>query len=251
MLSNSYFHIAGSTEDAAAQCATLMVERIRAAIDERGQATVALSGGSTPAKLFPLLAEAEVDWKRVHIFFADERMVPPTDDASNFRLAQTLFFALPPVPAANIHRIRGEEDPEEAAAAYEQELVEVFGLDEEEDEIPAFDLIHLGMGDDAHIASLFPGEPAIDDLDGLAAALYVEKLGAWRVTLLPAVLQAARCTVFLVAGAGKAAPLDKVLVEPYNPRQYPAQLVRHNLEVHWFLDQSAKPSDEGMSHGRA
>lgn len=251
MLSNSYFHIAADTDEAAAQCAALIVERLNSAIAERGMATLALSGGSTPARLFPRLAEANVDWTKVHIFFADERMVPPSHEASNFRMAQSLFFALAPVPAANIHRIAGEDDPEDAAAAYERELVKVFGLDEEEDEIPVFDVIHLGMGDDAHIASLFPEEPAIDDLDGLGAALYVEKLGAWRVTLLPAVLQAARCTVFLVAGAGKAAPLDKVLVEPYQPRQFPAQLVRHNLEVHWFLDQSAKPSAEGMSHGRA
>ncbi|MCW5964076.1 MAG: 6-phosphogluconolactonase [Bryobacterales bacterium] len=228
-----------------------MLDRIREAIAERGRAMIALSGGSTPAKLFPRLAEGEVDWTRVHVFFVDERMVPPTHEASNFRLAQSLFLALPPVPVANVHRVRGEDDPEDAAAAYEAEIAEAFGLDAEDEEIPAFDIVHLGMGDDAHIASLFPGEAAIDDLDGIAAALYVEKLDAWRVTLLPAVLQAARCTVLLIAGAGKAAPLEKVLVQPYNPKQYPAQLVRHNLEVHWFLDQPAKPSEEGMSHGRA
>lgn len=247
MLTNSFFHIARSTEKAAAECGALIVERLRQALEERGRATLALSGGSTPAKMFPLLAEADLDWSKVHIFFVDERMVPPTDEASNYRLANLLFFALAPVPAGNVHRIRGEDDPEQAAAAYEAEIAEVFDLDPEEEDVPVFDVIHLGMGDDAHTASLFPGEAAIDDLDGITAALYVEKLGAWRVSLLPAVLQAARCTVFLVAGAGKAAPLDKVLVEPYNPREYPAQLVRHNLEVHWFLDQSAKPADGGLA----
>ncbi len=251
MLTNSHFHIAGDIQQAAATCAALIVERLRGAISARGQATLALSGGSTPARMFPLLAEADLDWSRVHVFFVDERMVPPTHDDSNFHLAQSLFLALPPVPANNIHRIRGEDDPEEAAANYEATIAQVFSLDEEEEEIPVFDVIHLGMGDDAHTASLFPGEAAIDDLDGLAGAVYVPKLSAWRVTLLPAVLQAARCTVFLLSGVGKAAPLDKVLVEPYNPKQYPAQLVRHNLEVHWFLDDAAKPSDEGMTHGRA
>jgi 6-phosphogluconolactonase len=251
LLTNSHFHIAPDLQQAASACATLIVERLADAIATRGMATLALSGGSTPARMFPLLAEAELDWQRVHVFFVDERMVPPTHEDSNFRLAQSLFLALPPVPAANVHRIHGEEDPEDAAASYEAAIAEVFGLDAEEEEIPTFDVIHLGMGDDAHTASLFPGEAAIDDLEGLAAAVYVEKLGAWRVTLLPAVLQAARCTVFLLSGAGKAAPLDTVLVEPYNPKRYPAQLVRHNLEVHWFLDQAAKPSDEGMSHGRS
>ncbi len=251
MLTNSFFHIAEDISQTAAECAALITDKLRQALKERGQATLALSGGSTPAKLFPRLAEADLDWSRVQVFFVDERMVPPTDDASNFRLAQSLFLALPPVPVANVHRIRGEDDPEESAAAYEAEIATVFGLDAEEEEIPTFDVIHLGMGDDAHIASLFPGESAIDNLDGLAAAVYVDKLAAWRVTLLPAVLQAARCTVLLVSGAGKAAPLDKVLVEPYNPKQYPAQLVRHNLEVHWFLDHAAKPSEEGMAHGRA
>jgi len=228
-----------------------MVERIRQAIEQRGKAMIALSGGSTPAKLFPLLAEAEIEWSKVHVFFVDERMVPPDDEASNYRLARVLLFAFAEIPASNIHRIQGELDPDEAATLYEQEISSVFHLDEEEDEIPVFDVMHLGMGDDAHTASLFPGESAIDDLEGIAAALYVEKLDAWRVTLLPAVLQAARCTIFLAAGAGKAAPLDKVLVEPYQPRRYPAQLVRHNLEVHWFLDQSARPSEEGMANGRS
>lgn len=250
MLTNSYFHIGKNTAETAAECAKLIIERMQQAIAERGKAMVAFSGGSTPAKLFPLLAEAEVDWSRVHVFFVDERMVPPHDEASNYRLARMLLFAFAPIPAGNIHRIHGEDDPEDAAALYETEIAETFELIDEEDEVPVFDVIHLGMGDDAHTASLFPGEAAIDDLDGIAAALFVEKHGTWRVTLLPAVLQAARCTVFLISGAGKAAPLDKVLVEPYNPRLYPAQLVRHNLEVHWFLDQSAKPSQEGLSHGR-
>lgn len=249
MLTNNFFHVAESTEKAAAECSGLIVERLKLAVEERGRATLALSGGSTPAKMFPLLAEAELDWSRVHIFFVDERMVPPSDEQSNYRLANQLFLALAPIPAANIHRIRGEEDPEQAAAAYESEIAEVFELDPDEDEIPIFDVLHLGMGDDAHTASLFPGEPAIDDLDGIAAAVYVEKLGSWRVSLLPTVLQAARCTIFLIAGKGKAAPLGKVLVEPYDPHQFPAQLVRHNLEVHWFLDPSAKPSEGNVATG--
>jgi 6-phosphogluconolactonase len=243
LLTNSFFHIAESADKAAAECSSLIVERLKATVEERGRATLAISGGSTPAKMFPMLAKADLDWSRVHVFFVDERMVPPTEDASNYRLANQLFLTPAGIPEGNIHRIRGEEDPEDAADIYEAEVAEVFGLDAEEDEIPIFDVIHLGMGDDAHTASLFPGVPAIDDLEGIAAAVYVEKLQSWRVSLLPAVLQAARCTVFLLAGEGKAEPLGKVLGADFNPHEYPAQLVRHNLEVHWFLDQSAKPQD--------
>jgi len=243
LLTNSFFHIADTTDAAAKDCAVLIVERLKLAVAERGKAFLALSGGNTPAKMFPHFVAADLDWSKVHIFFVDERMVPPTDEASNYRLANNLFFSLASIPAANVHRIHGEDDPEQAAAAYEAEIAEVFELDEEEEEVPAFDVLHLGMGDDAHTASLFPGEAAIDDLDGVTAALYVEKLKAWRVSLLPAVLQAAHCTIFLVSGPGKASPLQKVLGEPYNPREYPAQLVRHNLEVHWFLDQTAKPEN--------
>ncbi len=239
MLTNNHIEIAESIGDAAITCAALMAERLREALNERPFATLALSGGSTPAKLFPVLAAAPLPWDRIHVFFTDERMVPPDDEASNFRLANELLIEPAGIPASNIHRIRGESDPEEAADLYEAEIAAVFGLDAEEDDIPSFDVLHLGMGADAHTASLFPGDSAIDNLDDLCAAVYVGKLEAWRVTLLPAVLQAARCTVFLAGGADKAEPLRRVLSEPYDPRRFPAQLVRHNLEVRWFLDRAA------------
>ncbi len=239
MLTNNHLEIAGDIGEAAAACAALMAERLRQALNERPYATLALSGGSTPAKLFPILAKTSLPWERIHVFFADERMVPPADSASNFRLAKTLLFDPAGVPPSSIHRVHGESDPQEAANAYEAELAVAFDLDLDEDEIPLFDVLHLGMGPDAHTASLFPGEPAIDNLDDLCAAVYVAKMEMWRVTLLPAVLQAARCTVFLAGGADKAEPLRHVLGEPYDPRQFPAQLVRHNLEVRWFLDKAA------------
>lgn len=239
MLTNNYLEIADSLDDAAIPCAALMVERLKQALEERPFATLAVSGGSTPAKLFPILAAAPLPWDRIHVFFADERMVPPDHESSNYRMARALLLEPAGVPEGNIHRIHGELDPDEAADLYEEEIAKVFALDEEEDDIPSFDVLHLGMGADAHTASLFPGESAIDNLDDLCAAVYVEKLAMWRVTLLPVVLQAARCTVFLAAGADKAEPLRRVLSEPYDPRRLPAQLVRHNLEVRWFLDRAA------------
>ncbi|MCZ2156279.1 MAG: 6-phosphogluconolactonase [Bryobacterales bacterium] len=239
MLTNNHLEISDTIEEAAAACAALMTERLQQALGERPYATLALSGGNTPAKLFPVLAKSTLPWERIHIFFADERMVPPSDRASNFRLAKELLFEPAGIPASSIHRIHGESDPQEAANAYEAELAVTFDLNLDEDEIPSFDVLHLGMGPDAHTASLFPGESAIDNLDDLCAAVYVAKMEMWRVTLLPAVLQAARCTVFLAGGADKAEPLQHVLGEPYDPRQFPAQLVRHNLEVRWFLDKAA------------
>ncbi|MDZ7636694.1 MAG: 6-phosphogluconolactonase [Bryobacterales bacterium] len=239
MLTNSFFEIADSVDDVAIPCAALIAERLRQALEQRPFATLAVSGGSTPAKLFPILAAAPLEWNRIHIFFVDERMVAPDDEASNFRLARTLLIEAAGIPAANVHRVQGEIDPAEAADLYEEEIARVFALDAAEDDIPAFDILHLGMGADAHTASLFPGDSAIDNLDGLCAAVYVEKLGMWRVTLLPAVLQSARCTVILAGGMDKAESLRQVLNEPYNPRRFPAQLVRHNLEVRWFLDRAA------------
>lgn len=239
MLTNNFLEIADSIDDASIPCAALMVERLKEALEERPFATLAISGGSTPAKLFPILAAAPLPWERIHVFFADERMVPPADEASNYRMARALLLDPCGIPASNVHRIQGELDPEEAAGLYEEEIAELFGLDADEDDIPSFDVLHLGIGADAHTASLFPGEPAIDNLDDLCAAVFVEKLSMWRVTLLPVVLQAARCTVFLAGGKDKAEPLRRVLSDPYDPRRLPAQLVRHNLEIRWFLDRAA------------
>lgn len=239
MLTNNYFEIADSVDDAAIPCAALIVDRLREVLNERDFATFAISGGSTPAKLFPILAAAPLPWEKIHVFFVDERMVPPDHESSNYRLARTLLLDPSGIPESNVHRIHGEDDPEDAANRYEEEIAEVFKLDPEEEDVPSFDVLHLGMGPDAHTASLFPGEAAIDNLSDITEAVYVEKFEMWRVTLLPSVLQAARCTVFLLGGQDKAEPLRQVLVEPYNPRRFPAQLVRHNLEVRWFLDKSA------------
>jgi 6-phosphogluconolactonase len=131
--------------------------------------------------------------------------------------------------------VQTERDPEDAAEVYAEELRLVFG-----EGIPKFDVIHRGMGPDAHTASLFPGEPLIDDRTGLAAAVFVEKLNSHRVTLLPAVLLAAKHTVMLVTGADKAEPLSNVLYGPHDPKKFPCQLAeRDGGEVAWFLDPAA------------
>ena len=227
----SDLRIFGDAREAAAKCAAQILEYL----DGSPQSTLAISGGSSPKPMFEIFATVAFDWSRVQLFWVDERCVPPTDGQSNFKLANDAWLAPAKFPAANIHRVQTERDPEDAAEVYADELRLVFG-----EGIPQFDVIHRGMGPDAHTASLFPGEPLIDDRTGLAAAVYVKKLNSHRVTLLPGVLLAAKHTVMLVAGADKAEPLADVLYGPHDPKKYPCQLTeREGGEVAWFLDPAA------------
>ncbi len=150
--------------------------------------------------MFGILAKSGLDWSRVHVFFVDERCVPPDNEASNYRMAKAALFDPSGIPASNVHRIKGELDPAEAARQYVDEIRRLFEL--KADELPVFDVLHRGMGPDAHTASLFPGEPLFRDRTGIAANVWVEKLHMARVTLLPGVLLAAKNTVLQVAGRG-------------------------------------------------
>jgi len=201
-------------------------------------ATLAVSGGSTPKLMFQRMSATKFPWDKVHMFFVDERCVPPGNDQSNFKLADDYFFRPAHVPARNVHRIMGELTPSTAAERYAEDIRDFFALDA--GEMPRFDVVHRGMGPDAHSASLFPGEPLIDDREGIAAAVYVEKMHSWRVTLLPGALLAAKHTVFLVAGDDKAEAVRAVFQEEYDPKKYPAQIASHHGRgVTWFLDEAA------------
>jgi 6-phosphogluconolactonase len=216
-----------------------VVEQSQAAIAARGRFSIALSGGSTPRDLHqrvasPPLAD-QVDWSRVHVFFGDERCVPPDDARSNYRMASETLLSKVPIPAEHIHRMRGELPPEIAARDYERELGEFFG-----DEPPSLDLILLGMGDNGHTASLFPGLTAVHEQLRWVVAEYVAEVSMWRLTLTPVVLNLAREVLFLVAGSAKAAMLRRVLQGPYSPGELPAQVVRPRLgEVFWLVDAAA------------
>ena len=223
---------------AAEACAHHVISVLDETLAGQEFATFAVSGGSTPRLLFQRLAAIQFAWDRVHLFFVDERCVPPTDPASNYKLAEDCLIGPAHIPHRHVHRIAGELPPQAAAARYTAEIREHFGL--EQGEMPHFDLVHRGMGPDAHSASLFPGEPLIDDREGIAAAVYVAKLNMWRVTLLPGVLLAAKHTVFLVAGADKADAVRAVFHEEYDPKKYPAQMASHHGRgVSWFVDESA------------
>ncbi len=224
-------------ETAAASCRKIL-DLLKATLASNERAALAVSGGSTPKLLFAEMAKSGFDWTRTHLFWVDERGVPPTDAQSNYKLAKENFIDPARFPAGNIHRIQAELEPERAAQLYADDMRSFFAL--KPAEFPCFDIIHQGMGPDAHTASLFPGEPRIDDHQNLAAAVYVEKFKQWRITLLPGVLQAARNTIMLIAGADKTEALQAVMKEPYNPKQYPTQIVTQSKgNVLWFLDKAA------------
>jgi 6-phosphogluconolactonase len=219
------------------------------ALSRRDSATFAVSGGSTPKLLFERLAASSFRWERVHLFWVDERCVPPTDDASNYKLAYNHLIGPARIPEANVHRIYGELDPADAAARYAAEIRRFFRLDGAE--LPRFDVVHRGVGPDAHTASLFPGSPLIEDPVAppvsaggvlrsdapIAAAVFAPQFDQWRVTLLPGVLEAARNTVLLAAGADKAEAVRAVFREDFDPKKYPAQIGAR--EAVWFLDRSS------------
>jgi 6-phosphogluconolactonase len=223
---------------AAAACSHHILGLLEDALAGNDIATLAVSGGTTPKLLFEQFVLAGFNWDRVHLFFVDERAAPPTDPQSNYRLAEQSLILPVHFPRRNVHRIPAELMPERAAEHYVEEIRDFFALGD--GELPHFDVVQQGMGADAHTASLFPGEPLIEDRQGIAAAVYVEKLTQWRITLLPGVLLAARHSVFLVAGADKADSVRAVFHEEYQPQRYPSQVVSHHgRKVAWFLDEAA------------
>ena len=219
-------------------CAQQILEWLRKAIagNQNGLATMAISGGSSPRVMFEIFAATEFRWDRVHLFWADERCVPADDAQSNYKFTSETWLDPGHFPAANVHRVRTELAPADAAVAYVAEIRKVLGGGQ----IPVFDVIHRGMGPDAHTASLFPGEPLIANHTDIAAAVWVGKFKQWRVTLLPGVLEAARHTAMLVAGADKTEAFKSVPSGPYDPLKYPAQLAsRDGSNALWFVDAAA------------
>jgi 6-phosphogluconolactonase len=226
-------------EELAGASAREFAARAEEAIDERGRFAAALAGGSTPKATYEELARDyadRVDWGRVHVFFGDERSVPPDHGDSNYRTVREAL--LDHVPLGGVHRMRGELPPEEAAAADEAELRRFFG-----DDPPRFDLILCGLGEDGHTLSLFPETSALEVTDRWAVANPVLKLETTRLTLTVPVLNAARAVMFLVSGEGKAGALREILEGDADPRAYPAKLVNpESGDLIWMVDQAAAGS---------
>jgi len=231
-------HTLPNANAAAEACAHHVIGLLEEALSGQEFATMAVSGGSTPKLLFQKLAVARFRWDHVHLFWVDERCVPPTHDDSNYKLADEYLIKPAHIPHRQVHRVLGEQAPGAAAARYVEEIREFFSL--ADSEMPRFDVVHLGMGPDAHTASLFPGDPLIGNREDIASEVYAESRKQWRVTLLPGVLLAAKHTVFAVAGADKAEAVRAVFQAEYDPVKYPAQVASHHGRgVTWFLDDAA------------
>jgi 6-phosphogluconolactonase len=229
-------------EELAEAAACDFAARAEEAIDERGRFAVVLAGGSTPRATYGALARNyadRLDWGGVHVFFGDERTVPPDHEDSNYRMVHEALLSH--VPVGSIHRMRGELPPQEAAAAYEEELRAFFAPDG----VPGFDLIVCGIGEDGHTASLFPETPALEVTDRWIVANPVLKLETTRLTLTVPVLNAARAVTFLVAGEGKAGAVREILEADADPRAYPARFIRpESGALTWMLDRAASSSLE-------
>jgi 6-phosphogluconolactonase len=234
-------------EDLTAVCEAAAAVFVRTAEDAIGAADafrVVLAGGSTPRGLYALLAadaglRTRIPWEKVHVFWGDERHVPPDHADSNFRMAHAALLGRVPIDRAHVWRMKGEyPSASQAADEYEQNLRELFGL--APGAMPRFDLVLLGIGADGHTASLFPGTAALNEQRRIVVANRVEQLRADRITLTAAALNNASCVMFLVHGADKAAALKAVLEQPFAPAKLPAQLIRPERgRLLWIVDRAA------------
>ena len=216
------------------------VELGQAAIDARGCFSVGLAGGSTPKRTYELLASEayreQLNWSKVHIFFGDEPCVPPDHSESNYRMANEALISRVSIPQPNVHRINGLGDAVANASLYEDELRTFFNPAS----WPRFDLVLLGMGDDGHTASLFPGTKALVEPRAWVVANWVEKFGAFRITLTAPAINHAANIAFLVTGATKAERLLEVLRGALDPEKLPSQLIQPlDGSLFWLVDKAA------------
>ncbi len=221
--------------------ASLFIESCQQAIRWRGRALVVLSGGNTPTELYKLLAHSpdaeQVDWRGVHVFWGDERCVPPDDPESNYRQAYDGLLSRVNIPKANIHRMDGEAEPQEAALSYALGLRHFASAPLS---WPRFDFVLLGMGEDGHTASLFPGSPVNVAAPTAAVTANYQGRPANRVTLTPILFNEAHRIVFLVSGESKSRTLANVLNGDYDPDLLPAQRIRPvEGELIWLVDRAA------------
>jgi 6-phosphogluconolactonase len=221
-------------EDLATAAADLITTSASEAIQSRQIFNIALSGGSTPLAAYRKLVSRGIDWSKVHVFWSDERCVPPTSPESNYGAAKAALVDAVALPAANIHRIHGELKPEEAAEQYRQELTAHFHLQG----FPVFDLVLLGLGEDGHTASLFPRSQALIRGEVPVAENYIAHLESWRVTFTFPLINTARKVAFIVAGVSKADVVAEILQG--GEKQYPAKAVNPLAgELIWLLDEEA------------
>lgn len=232
-------NIYDSKEKLSEEMTSWMCDLINSTLQDQEFFTLALSGGETPQMLYKKLASEEykekINWKRVHIFWGDERVIPFDDDRNNAKMAFKNLINQITIPPAQVHKMRVDIEPLFAAKDYENVLQTYFGNTEK-----SFDLILLGVGDDGHTLSLFPGSLVVDEKQHWVNAVYNEKQKMYRITLMPSIVNKASHIAFMVTGENKSEILYRIIEGQYEPNVLPAQLIKpENGELHWFLDKVA------------
>jgi len=232
----------------AAAAAERFAELAQKAVTDHGQFFVALSGGSTPEPMYQLLGEKawknKVEWSKVHLFWSDERCVSPQDEDSNYRMTRMSLLQHIPAKEENIHRIKGELEPERAADEYEKVLRKIFGVDESRDDdppgFPRFDLVMLGLGENGHTASLFPDTRALEEDKRWVVANFIPEMDAWRITFTYPLINHAAHIMFLVTGEKKALIFHELLEGNNEQLEYPALGIEPlDGTLEWFVDEAA------------
>lgn len=244
-------HIYPTPEETLHSLARYFVAAAQQAVAARDRFVVVLSGGNSPKKLYELLASPayreQVAWEKTFYFFGDERYVPHTDPESNYLMAKTAFLDALPIPPTQVFAFDTALEPAEAARQYTQTIEQLFAS-----EAPHFDLVLMGLGDDAHTASLFPGTPILQETAAVAKEVFVEEKQVYRLTMTAPLLNQGRIFAFLVHGKVKAAAVQHVLGEEHDVQKFPAQLIAPVTgELHWFLDQEAASLLPPAAHAKA
>ena len=239
-MTNPRIEVFANADPLTRAAAQLFTSLVRDAVEQRGLGRIVLSGGSTPKKLFALLAQSpareEIPWAQLHCYWADERLVPPHHAESNYGEAQRLLFDFVPIPPENVHRMKGELPMDEAVADYRRQLSTAA------EPALVFDAVWLGLGEDGHTASLFPGPVSAEENTQPVMGVTADYQGrpAQRITLTPYIFNQARQIIFLTTGSNKAVAVHAVLHGPHAPENWPAQricpLSGHTI---WLLDHPA------------
>ena len=222
-----------------------IVECIAETLKKQERFTWVLSGGNTPKALYQLLSDTpyreKIDWEKLHIFWGDERDVPFNDSRNNAKMAYETLLNHVPIPATQIHIMQTENiSPEKSAEKYEKILREYFPTQAPDSRLPTFDLVLLGMGDDGHVLSLFPGTAVVHEEKAWVTSLFLESQNMYRITLTKTIVNKSKHIAFLTTGANKALALKEVLEGHHNPDLYPSQEIKpENGELLWFVDEAA------------
>jgi len=233
-----YLHVYKDANETVSALADWITSLIQKTLEVKDRFTIALSGGETPKKLYETLASTpyreKINWSKLHIFWGDERFVPFTDESSNAKMAYDNLLNKVKVPSEQVHKIWTDVSPAESAKQYEKILHEYF-----DNKQTTFDLVLLGMGEDGHTLSLFPGSETLHDGEEWVTAVHSKEKGD-RITLLPAVVNRSSAILFLITGDNKAKVLQQIFKDPQQHHNYPAKLIQPlNNELHWFADKSA------------